>query len=135
VARGRAVYTKASCVKCHKCGTEGEGIGPDLTSLSKRFKRADILEAILDPSKVISDQYRATLVTTTAGQQINGLAAVQGDTVTLTLNDATKVTLKRDEIESQVASLVSIMPEQLLDPLSEQEIIDLFAFLESEPKQ
>jgi putative heme-binding domain-containing protein len=135
VARGRLVFTKASCIKCHKHGKEGEGVGPDLTSLAKRFKRSDILEAILEPSKVISDQYRATTVTTTSGQQLNGLAAVQGDTITLVLSDASKVTLKRDDIESQVASLVSIMPEQLLDPLTEQEIIDLFAFLESEPKQ
>jgi hypothetical protein len=55
--------------------------------------------------------------------------------VTVVLSDASKVTLKRDEIDSQVASLVSVMPEQLLDPLSMQEIIDLFAFLESEPRQ
>jgi putative heme-binding domain-containing protein len=135
VARGRLVFTKASCVKCHKHGSEGEGIGPDLTSLAKRFKRADILESILEPSKVISDQYRAKTVTTTSGQQLNGLVAVEGDTVTVTLNDASKVVLKRDEVESQVASLVSVMPEQLLDPLSEQEIIDLFAYLEEEPKQ
>jgi putative heme-binding domain-containing protein len=134
-ARGRLVYIKASCIKCHKFGKEGEGIGPDLTSLSKRFKRADILESILEPSKVISDQYRAQTIITTSGQQLNGLVGIQGDTVTVTLSDASKVVLKKDEIESQTASLVSVMPEQLLDPLSIQEIIDLFAFLESEPKQ
>jgi putative heme-binding domain-containing protein len=133
--RGRAVYTKALCIKCHKLGKEGEGIGPDLTSLSKRFKRADILEAILEPSKVISDQYRSTTIITTSGQQITGLAAVQGDAVTVVLSDASKVTLRRDEIESQVASLVSVMPEQLLDPLTPQEIIDLFAYLEAEPTE
>jgi putative heme-binding domain-containing protein len=135
VTRGRAVFAKASCIKCHKFGKDGEGVGPDLTSLSKRFKRSDILEAILLPSKVISDQYRSSTIITTSGQQVTGLAAVQGDTVTVVLSDASKVTLKRDEIDSQVASLVSVMPEQLLDPLSMQEIIDLFAFLESEPRQ
>jgi putative heme-binding domain-containing protein len=135
LARGRAAYTKASCIKCHKHGKEGEGIGPDLTSLAKRFKRADILEAILEPSKVISDQYRSTTIITTSGQQITGLAAVQGDAVTVVLSDASKVTLKREDIESQVASLISVMPEQLLDPLTLQEIIDLFAFLEAEPKE
>jgi putative heme-binding domain-containing protein len=134
VTRGRAVFAKASCLKCHKHGNEGEGVGPDLTTLAKRFKRADILEAILDPSKVISDQYRSTTIITQSGQQITGLAATQGDTVTVVLSDASKVTLKQSEIDSQLASLISVMPDQLLDPLTIQEIVDLFAFLETEPK-
>src|SRR5262249_42069180 len=40
--RGRVVFEKAQCLKCHKYGPEGEGIGPDLTTVSKRFKRLDI---------------------------------------------------------------------------------------------
>jgi putative heme-binding domain-containing protein len=135
VANGRLIFEKALCVKCHKYGNEGEGVGPDLTTLAKRFKRADTLDSILYPSKVISDQYRSSLITTTRGQQLNGLAATQGDTVTVLLNDGSKVSLKRDEIESQTASLVSVMPERLLDNLSREEIADLFAFLESEPRE
>jgi putative heme-binding domain-containing protein len=133
VARGKAVFIKANCAKCHKYGDFGEGVGPDLTALSKRFKRADVLESIIYPSKVISDQYRSVLITTTGGQQVNGLAAVQGDTVTVLLSDASKVMLKKDEIDTQVASLISVMPERLLDTLTRQEIADLFAYLESDP--
>jgi putative heme-binding domain-containing protein len=132
-ARGRLIFDKAQCVKCHKYGTVGEGVGPDLTTLSKRFKRADVLESIVYPSKVISDQYRSTLIVTKKGQQVNGLAAVQGDNVTVLLSDGSKVTLKKDEIEQQYASLVSVMPERLLDLLDKTEIADLFAYLESEP--
>ncbi len=134
VARGRMVFEKAQCIKCHKFGKDGEGIGPDLSAVSKRFKRADILESLLDPSKVISDQYRSSTVVTTKGVQLHGLVAVQGDTVTVLQNDGSKVQLKKDEIEQQIASLVSVMPEKLLDALTKQEIADLFAFLESEPK-
>jgi putative membrane-bound dehydrogenase-like protein len=133
-AGGRLVFEKAQCIKCHKYGAVGEGIGPDLTALSKRFKRRDTLESIIYPSKVISDQYRSTTVTTVNGQQLTGLVAVQGDTVSVVLNDASKVTLKRNEVESQVASLISVMPERLLDTLTRREIADLFAYLESEPK-
>jgi putative heme-binding domain-containing protein len=134
-ARGRAVFEKAQCIKCHKYGKEGEGIGPDLTTLSKRFKRTDVLESILFPSRVISDQYRSTLILTKKGQQYTGLMAVQGDRVTVLMSDGTKVVLKKGDIDQQFASLVSVMPEQLLDPLSKAEIADLFAFLESEPKK
>jgi putative heme-binding domain-containing protein len=133
VARGRQVFEKAQCLKCHKFGKDGEGIGPDLTTLRQRFKRADILESIYYPSKVISDQYRSSVIVTKKGQQLTGLAAPVGDTVTVLQSDGTKVTLRKDEIEQQYASLVSAMPEKLLDPLTKEEIADLFAFLESEP--
>lgn len=134
VARGKLVFTKTNCIKCHKFGSEGEGLGPDLTTLKSRFQRADILESILDPSKVISDQYRGTVVVTINGQTITGLAAPQGDSVTILQTDGTKVTLKKSEIESQIASTVSPMPEKLIDELTLQEIADLFAYLESTPK-
>lgn len=134
VSRGRLVFEKAQCLKCHRFGKEGEGIGPDLTTLSKRFKRPDVLEALYFPSKVISDQYRSSVIVTKAGQQVVGLAAPQGDLVTVLLNDATKVTFKKSEIDQQFASLISVMPEKLLDTLTKEEIVDLFAYLESEPK-
>jgi putative heme-binding domain-containing protein len=133
-SRGRIVFEKAQCIKCHKYGQIGEGLGPDLTTVSKRFKRSDILESIIYPSKVISDQYRSSLILTKSGQRYDGLAAPQGDLVTILLSDGSKVTLKRDEIDQQYASLVSVMPERLLDTLTKEEIADLFSFLESEPK-
>jgi putative heme-binding domain-containing protein len=134
VTRGRLVFEKAQCLKCHKFGKEGEGIGPDLSTVAKRFKRDYILESILDPSKVISDQYRSSTIITKKGVTISGLAAPQGDTVTVLQSDGTKVSLQKGEIDQQIASLISVMPEKLLDPLTKQEIADLFAFLESEPK-
>jgi len=101
--------------------------------VSKRFKRADILESIYYPSKAISDQYRSTTFVTKKGQQVNGLAAPQGDTISVLQSDGTRVTLKKSEIDQQFASLVSVMPDKLLDLLTKEEIADLFAFLESEP--
>jgi putative heme-binding domain-containing protein len=135
VKKGRVVFEKAQCLKCHKYGKEGEGLGPDLTTLAKRFKRSDVLESIYFPSKVISDQYRSTMIITLKGQRIEGLAAVQGDRITVLQSDGSKTTLRKKDVEQQYASLVSVMPEKLLDPLSKKEIADLFAFLESEPEK
>jgi putative heme-binding domain-containing protein len=131
--KGRAVFEKGTCIKCHKYGKEGEGVGPDLTTLAKRFKRVDVLESIYYPSKVISDQYRSTTIVTLKGQTIDGLAAVQGEAITVLQKDGSKVMLKKKDVERQYASLVSVMPEKLLDLLSKEEIADLFAFLESDP--
>jgi putative heme-binding domain-containing protein len=134
ITRGRQVFEKAQCLKCHKYGKEGEGIGPDLTTLSKRFKRADVLESILYPSKVISDQYRSTQFVTRRGQTILGLAAAPVDgVITVLQSDGSKVSLKVGDIDQQFTSLISVMPEKLLDVLEKQEIADLFAFMESEP--
>ena len=133
-ARGRAVFEKAQCIRCHRYGKDGEQMGPDLTAVSKRFERDYILESIIYPSKVISDQYRSTLIVTRKGTQITGLVVPQGDALAVLQSDGSKITLKKEEIEQQLASLVSVMPERLLDLLSKQEIADLFAFLESESK-
>ncbi len=134
IAQGKLIFTKANCHKCHKFGSEGEGIGPDLTTLKSRFQRVDMLEALIDPSKTISDQYRGSVIVTTSGQTITGLAAPQGDIITILQIDGTKVTIKKTDVESQIASTVSPMPEKLLDELTLQEIADLFAYLESNPK-
>jgi putative heme-binding domain-containing protein len=133
VMKGKAIFTKANCIKCHKYGNEGEGIGPDLTTLSKRFKRGEILESILSPSKVISDQYRSSTILTQDGRSFIGLAAEQGGTITILLQDGSKTTIKASDVEARYASLVSVMPEKLLDELTKEEIADLFAYTESTP--
>jgi putative heme-binding domain-containing protein len=132
---GKLIFTKANCIKCHKFGTEGEGIGPDLTMLAKRFKRSEILESILEPSKVISDQYRSSTISTLDGRTFIGLAAEQGGMITILLQDASKIVIKSSDVESRFASLVSVMPEKLLDELTKEEIADLFAFLDSAPPE
>jgi cytochrome c2 len=50
LARGKEVFASVLCLQCHKFGSEGGGTGPDLTAVSSRFKRSDVLEAI-EPSK------------------------------------------------------------------------------------
>src|SRR5205823_10024583 len=58
--RGKAAFAAVQCTKCHKFGDEGGGAGPDLTGVGSRFQPVDVLESILLPSKVISDQYQTT---------------------------------------------------------------------------
>ena len=132
ITHGKVIFEKANCIKCHKFGPVGEGIGPDLTTLKARAKKADILESILEPSKVVSDQYRGTLFVTKGGKTISGLAALQGDTYTVLQSDGTKIALPKSDIDQQVASTISPMPERLIDELTREDIRDLFAFLESD---
>jgi len=133
--RGKAVIAKIRCLDCHKFGDKGQGLGPDLSTVNSRFQPADILDSIVSPSKVISDQYKPITVATDDGRVLAGMPVVNdGPTLVLLLSDGSKVTIPKDEIAEEKASTTSVMPEGLLDPLSYQEIADLIALFESVPR-
>jgi putative membrane-bound dehydrogenase-like protein len=136
IAKGELVFSKAQCAKCHKIGDRGESLGPDLTALSKRFMRKEVLQSILFPSHVISSQFAAKTVVTTSGRTFTGIvgAGASGAKVVLQLNGE-KVTVEADEIDEIVPSAKSAMPDGLLDQLTLEEISDLFAYLGVIPPQ
>ena len=70
--RGKELFTVSMCSSCHKMDGEGGSIGPDLTQLGTRFSARDILESIIESSKVISDQYAATKFVLKDGSTVLG---------------------------------------------------------------
>lgn len=138
LARGKAMYTAALCVRCHRFGSEGSAIGPDLTAVARRFSRRDMLESILNPSKVVAEQYRTLQVVTTDGRTLSGRVVLEGDYRSPTLRLSTNplvpeqiTEIPKDKIESHTISPVSVMPQGLLNTLSREEILDLLAYLET----
>ena len=107
--------------------------GPDLTILSGRFSPREILESVLEPSKVISDQYAAVSFLTLSGQVITGqivnLKAGQFNIRTNMLDPSNTTKLMRDQIDEMIPSQLSLMPQGLLNTLSQEEVLDLMAFL------
>jgi putative heme-binding domain-containing protein len=128
--RGRELFVKAQCANCHRYANKGESLGPDLTALSRRFTRKEVLESILHPSQVISDQYQTKVVTTVDGQQHSGLLTTDanGNHVVLT-SDGKKITVLQEDVDEIAVSNVSSMPTGLIDNLTVEEVADLFAFL------
>jgi putative membrane-bound dehydrogenase-like protein len=134
-SRGAALFEKAQCIKCHRYGDRGDNLGPDLTSVSKRFQKKEILEAILFPSHVISDQYASQTVVTKRGKTYVGVAVPSGDGALVILQaNGEKVTIAQDEVEDLKRNKTSVMPEGLLNTLSLEEIVDLFAYLGTAPR-
>lgn len=134
VEEGRKAFAKAKCVKCHRFEKEGETIGPDLTSVRRRFQKKEIVESLIFPSQVISDQYRMLQVVTVDGLVHVGMPVTgesNDEKLTLLLSDATKITVPKASIDESNPSKVSVMPTGLLDELSLEEIANLFAFLET----
>ncbi|MDB4640086.1 c-type cytochrome [Pirellulaceae bacterium] len=132
---GKRAYAAAKCIVCHRFDGNGGATGPDLTNVAGRFSRNDLLDSIINPDKVISDQYRAHIVQTVDGKLVTGrIVGETDDSVTIATDpeDATKLTkISKDDIEGQKTSPKSLMPSELLDELSEQELLDLTTYLMS----
>ena len=130
---GEKMYKAARCVVCHRFGGDGGATGPDLTQLAGRFNLKDLNDAIVDPSKVISDQYKASVVETTAGKIITGrIVSESKDSIKIVVDpeNATKIVeVKKSDIETNQPSKVSLMPKDLLKTLNEDEVRDLLAYL------
>jgi putative heme-binding domain-containing protein len=130
---GQKMFGAARCVVCHRFFGDGGATGPDLSQAAGRFQLKDLAEAIVDPSKVVSDQYRAAVVTTTGGKVFTGkIVSETKDDITILVSpeDSTKVEIvKKTDIEETVPSLVSVMPKDLLKELNENEVYDLLAYL------
>jgi putative heme-binding domain-containing protein len=133
-SRGAQAFTDAQCIKCHRFNSRGESIGPDLTTVAQRFQRKEILESIVYPNQVVSDQYASQIVIAN-GKTYTGIAAknANGD-MTVLQSDATKVQLAAADIEEVQTSKVSSMPEGLLNTLTLEQVADLFAFMMNAPE-
>jgi putative heme-binding domain-containing protein len=131
--RGRQLYSTVACAACHRFGNEGGSVGPDLTAVAGRFSLHDLLESIVEPSKVISDQYQAVNIRMKNGDTISGrVGNLNGADVNVIedMFEPGKMTnVKRAEIQSIEPSKVSPMPEGLLNSLQLDEIEDLVAYL------
>lgn len=129
---GKKMYAAARCIVCHRFAGEGGNTGPDLTQLAGRFKPRDLTESIIEPSKVISDQYQATVVVANGRPYTGRIVGSQKKKLMIQTNpeDGTQVaTIDKEDIESQEPSKISLMPTDLLKPLNENEVLDLMAYL------
>jgi putative heme-binding domain-containing protein len=133
--RGASVFAKAQCSKCHNFAGRGERLGPELTTVNKRFTRKEILESLLFPSHVVSDQYASKTVITDKGRKYTGMLTPGADGEKIVLqSNGEKITLRESQIEEIVPSKVSSMPAGLLNDLKQEEIADLFAYLMNPPR-
>ncbi len=131
---GRQAFAGAQCILCHRMGQTGGLIGPDLTAVSSRFNRHDILDSIINPSRVIDDKFRNTVFTLKDGTAVAGTIEREDDKGVVIRTSplvAQTTTLRPADIVSREVSTVSPMPPGLINVLSEKQILDLLAYLES----
>lgn len=132
---GRNLFHAAGCASCHYFQGQGGFGGPDLTSLKNKFRAQDVLEAVIDPNKVISDQYSGQILTKKDGTALFGVVykTFDGDMevyeVIPAVANAKAIRIPVDQVEKVAPSPQSPMPAGLLNRLSKDEIKDLVAFL------
>ena len=132
--RGRSLYFSGKCATCHRLAGLGGRIGPDLTSVRNKYNTRYLVEAIIHPSKHISDQYGSSQVLTDDGQLLVGLVIEQGNgdlTVYPVDENAKAISVDADAVEMVEASKISQMPKGLLDRLNAKEVRDLVAYIMS----
>jgi putative membrane-bound dehydrogenase-like protein len=126
-ARGKKVF-EDNCAKCHRHGSLGADIGPDLTGSAASDKH-EILENVIDPNRSVEGNYRQYTVATTDGRVLNGLLAAETETaIELLDGEAKRQVVLRPDIEEMKASGTSLMPEGF-EKLPKADLADLLEFL------
>jgi putative heme-binding domain-containing protein len=133
-ARGRAIFTRVGCVLCHRFAGHGGSVGPDLTAIGSRSTPRGILESILEPSKVLPEQFQNIVLTTSDGDVLTGRVVREDKQRLFFMTDLirrTTVELRQEDVLARRASKISPMPEGMVNSLQEDEIWDLIAYLKS----
>ena len=137
-ASGRDAAIRGQCVFCHRVSNDATlpaGVyGPELVQVSARFGRRDLLDHILNPSKVIDEKYRFLTVTRADGGTVTGaLEAEDDERLVLRPNPLAPETVEigLSSIRKREEAVASPMPAGLLNSLRAEQILDLLAFLEA----
>jgi putative heme-binding domain-containing protein len=134
-ARGKQILAESQkndlqCLKCHTIHGVGGNVGPDLSAIGKKASRENLFESILFPSKAIADQYLSWIIETQNGLQLTGLIVEETpDHITLRDANAKDTKIAKKDIASREKSAVSIMPADLLAYMTEDDLVDMVAYL------
>lgn len=131
VARGHIVFKlKGTCANCHIVSNVGKNVGPDLTEIGGKLSREAMLVSILDPSAGISHNFENYAALTTDGQLVNGLLVSRTE-AQVVLKDAQGIerTITSDELEQFKKLEKSLMPDNLHENLTADELVDLLEYL------
>jgi putative heme-binding domain-containing protein len=131
--QGKMMFSATLCGTCHGMRGEGGAVGPDLTQLGTRFSSRDMLESIIEPNKVISDQYASTTFILKNGTSVFGrLKNEDKDKYFISQNPFAPQTLreilKKDVVRTRLSD-VSIMYSGVINRLNKEELKDLMAYL------
>jgi len=128
-SEGRALFNQL-CANCHVLFGHGALVGPDLTGAG-RDNLDYLLENIVDPSAVVGEDFRMITVTLKDGRVLTGTPGPETERTLSVQGVGERMTVEREEIRELTRSELSLMPEGLLEALSEEQTANLFSYLMS----
>ncbi len=131
-AKGLLLFKQQSCINCHTFANGQQPKGPHLVDIGKRYKRAELLESILQPSKKLAQGFDTWAFAMDDGKVYTGFVVLES-AETVTVRDATAISheLHQQNIEDRVKQEISMMPLGIVGNLSPEQLADLIAYLES----
>ena len=121
----------ASCILCHRIGSQGIDFGPDVTMFGKTQSRQAVIESILLPSKSIAHGFEGHTVETDAGN-IDGIVLSRGDPVIVQSTGGLLQKIPRAKVKKVRRMKRSLMWPASVSGLDAQGIADIAAYLASE---
>ena len=129
--RGQMLYAK-TCVQCHRAGTAGHQVGPDLASVQNKSP-ADLLVAILDPNREAQPSFQTYTVVTKQGTIHTGMISAEtAATLTLKRAEAKEDVVLRETLDELISTGQSLMPEGLEKDIDKQSLADIIAFIKAQ---
>ncbi len=132
--RGREIFFRKGspkCFICHAIGDEKDKAGPNLLDIGARYDRDDLLDALVNPSRKIADGFGVQVIETKSLGLVIGVVARETPSLLVRNELGDEIEVPLDQVQSRRESERSMMPDDLTDSLSDQEMLDLLAFLES----
>ena len=133
-AQGEAAFQRLGCAQCHRFQGKGGGAGPTLEEVGKRLPAAELLEALVEPSRKVAPEFATTVLETSEGQVLQG-RVLEENAERIVLQTASSfgapLIVPTASVDHRSLSPVSVMPAGMLDTLQPEQILDLIAYLQS----
>jgi len=137
--RGKKLFSAVAgpkCASCHSLDDSKKSLGPNLSQIGDKLGKDALLDSILNPSAGIAPEYYVwRLQTKTEGIVIGIVAEDTPQRVTVQTDATTDLRFKPSEILSRQRSRLSLMPEDLANTMTEQQMVDVLAFLTTLKKE
>ncbi len=131
---GRSLFNSIGCATCHRFNGAGGGVGPDLTGVAARYTSHDLLENIIEPSKVISDQYGSEEILLADGSTLVGRAYEESGKLVVVAdprNPDESTSVPISQVKARKPYPISLMPAGLINALNSDEVLNLVAYLQA----
>jgi putative heme-binding domain-containing protein len=136
VNAGLQLFAKLECAKCHTVKADETPKGPFLGTVASTYKRKELIEAILLPSKTLAQGFVTNQIITEDGKQHTGFVVLEAaDKIVLRTVEAKEIVIPVAQIEERNKLTISVMPEGLVKKLTVEELASLVDYIESLPKK